>query len=103
MHDNARARRASLAGGAEGAPYHALERQPEVCVIHDYDCVLAAHLETDALRAGLACYRGTGIAVSREADCADALVAHERHAGGSSRACDEVYDAWRDACLREQL
>ena len=43
---------AALAGGAEGAPEHALDGQVEVGVVHDDDGVLAAHLQAHALEVG---------------------------------------------------
>ena len=45
VDEEARGRRAALAGRAEGAPHRAVDRQIQVGVFHDEDRVLAAHLQ----------------------------------------------------------
>jgi hypothetical protein len=49
VQDQAAGGGTTLAGRAEGAPKHPLERQIKICIVHDDHGVLSAHLERQPL------------------------------------------------------
>src|SRR5262245_22684946 len=52
MDDHATGRRTALPRGTEASPDASFDRQLQLCIVHDDDDVLAAHLEMDVLEAG---------------------------------------------------
>ena len=110
-HDRPAARRAFLAGVAEGAGDDAVDRLVQVGVVVDDDGVLAAHLGDDALDVVLSGPRFGGLAVDVQADVARAgegdhgrrRMLHQLRPDFLAHAGEEIHHARRQADFLEDL
>ena len=103
VHEQARGRRAALAGRAERAPDRAVDGEIHVRVLHDEDRVLAAHLEVQPLERRSAGLRDppADLGRARVGDDLDVWVLDERIADLAARAHDDVEDPRRKPRLLE--
>ncbi len=96
---------AALAGGAEGAPERAVEREIEIGVVEHDHGVLAAHLKRHLLEGGrgLLCHQRAHFARSGKADGTDIGMLHQRVAHRTSAAVHNVQHAVRYAGVHQGL
>ncbi len=104
-HDEARGRRAALAGGEEGAVGGAFHRRLQIGVVEDDQRVLAAHLQLEAAEVLGGGFRHAlaGRHRAGEGDGVDVRAVEDRLADHRAGAHDEVEDALGQAGAVEDV